>query len=249
MLRWFRDSRRPTLPAGQRVYAVGDVHGRLDLLDDLIVRIARDNAGREQAQVSLIFLGDLIDRGPDSRGVVTRVRAGVDWAKTISIMGNHEAVMLDALDGQTDTLADWLRFGGRETLLSWGVSAETIDGGTLEEILSAARGVVTLEERAWLGRLRSHVQMGDYYFVHAGIRPGVALDKQDDEDRLWIRDEFLESRKSHGAMIVHGHSIHTEVEQRTNRIGLDTGAYATGRLTAAGLEGTERWFLTSDQSA
>jgi serine/threonine protein phosphatase 1 len=249
MLRWFRDSSRPTLPDGQRVYAIGDVHGRLDLLDELLATIASDNAEREPAQVSLIFLGDLIDRGPDSRGVVARVRAGVDWARTISIMGNHEAVMLDALDGQIDTLADWLRFGGRETLLSWGITANTMDCGTLEEILHAARDVIAVEERAWLGRMRSHVRMGDYYFVHAGIRPGVALDKQDDEDRFWIRDEFLESRKSHGAIIVHGHSIKTEVEQRTNRIGLDTGAYATGRLTAAGLQSSDRWFLTANQTA
>jgi len=241
MLKWLRNSIRPSVPPGQRVYAVGDVHGRLDLLDKLLAMLEADNAGRLPAHTTLVFLGDLIDRGPDSRRVVERVRTGVGWARTVALMGNHEAVMLDVLDGQTDTLSQWLRFGGSETLESWGVTNQAM----LTEIMEGIRAAITPEERGWLGRMRTSLRIGDYYFVHAGVRPNVPLDRQNDEDRLWIRDEFLENRKHHGAIIVHGHSINRDVEQLPNRIGLDTGAYATGKLTAIGLEGQSRWLLAT----
>ena len=242
---WLRNTPSPALPSGQRAYAVGDVHGRLDLLDQLLEQLERDNAARSQAQVTLIMLGDLVDRGPMSREVVARIRDGFEWARTVALMGNHEAVMLAVLDGQRDALQDWLRFGGRETLASWNVPVEIMDSGTLDEILAAVREAVTSDEHGWLNRLRPSFHLGDYYFVHAGVRPGVPLDRQVDDDRFWIRDEFLESRKNHGAMIVHGHSIKAEVEHRQNRIGLDTGAYATGKLTALGLENKERWVLST----
>lgn len=244
MFGWFRNS-ISTLPPGQRAYAVGDVHGRLDLLDQLLEILRQDNAARPAAETTLVMLGDLVDRGPDSRGVVNRIRTGVDWARTVTLKGNHEAIMLEVLEGQTDSVPGWLKFGGRETLRSWGVPQSTIEDGTLDEIVKAARSAVTAEESGWLGRLRSKLQIGDYYFVHAGIRPGVAIDQQADDDRLWIRDEFLDSKRKHGPMIVHGHSISEAVEERPNRIGIDTGAYATGRLTALCLEGRERWFLST----
>jgi len=234
---------KPAAPPGQRVYAVGDVHGRIDLLDRLLQMLERDNAQRDPAQTTIVFLGDLIDRGPASREVVERVRIGVDWAKTTALMGNHEAVMLEALDGKSETLERWLRFGGLATLESWGLPGQFVEQSTRREILCALRDAVTPDERGWLGRLRTSLRIGDYYFVHAGIRPGVPLDKQSDDDRLWVREEFLESRKFHGAMIVHGHSIHATVEERHNRIGLDTGAYASNCLTAMGLEKTDRWYL------
>lgn len=245
MLSRFLRSSQPAVPPGQRVYAIGDVHGRIDLLEPLLAMLEDDDARRGAAQTTLVFLGDLIDRGPDSRGVVARVRAGVDWARTITLMGNHEAVMLDVLDGRSETLAQWLRFGGVETLESWGLSRQVIEGCTRNELIERLRGAMTSEECAWLGRLRTSLRIGDYYFVHAGVRPDVPLDKQDDEDRLWIREDFLESRKKHGAMIVHGHSIKSDVENLPNRIGLDTGAYATGKLTAVGLEARDRWFLST----
>jgi serine/threonine protein phosphatase 1 len=245
MFNWFRSSSNPILPPGQRAYAVGDVHGRLDLLDELLEAVRVDDAARDPAQTTLVFLGDLIDRGPDSREVINRVRAGVDWARTIALMGNHEAVMLEVLDGHLDSVPGWLKFGGRETLISWGVAPHTLDEGTLDEVMRAAREAVTHEERGWIGRLRSHVRIGDYYFVHAGIRPGIPLGQQVDEDRLWIREEFLESRKKHEAMIVHGHSVMADVQLKANRIGLDTGAYATGRLTALGIEDRKRWLLST----
>jgi serine/threonine protein phosphatase 1 len=247
MLQWFRKPSSPQIPDGQRVYAIGDVHGCLDLLDQLLDRIAEDNASRPAAEVTLVMLGDLVDRGHHSREVVGRVRAGVLWAKTIALMGNHEAIMLEALDGNKDVLNQWLRFGGYETLISWGVSPDVLENATRDEIIAAARAVVEPSERAWLWQLRTSLRIGDYYFVHAGVRPNVALDKQSDEDRLWIREDFLLSRKPHEAMIVHGHSIHEQVEERPNRIGIDTGAYMTGRLTAVALEGAERWFISTEK--
>jgi serine/threonine protein phosphatase 1 len=247
MLSWLKPRSKPTLPDGTRVYAIGDVHGRLDLFERLIESIRQDNQGRPEKDVTLILLGDLIDRGPDSRSVVARARTGVDWARTIPLMGNHEGILLDILDGSRNSLESWLRFGGEATLESWGVPMQVIQEGTIDEILEAIRRAVTPEERSWLGRMRSHARIGDYYFVHAGIRPDVPFDKQRDEDRLWIREEFLDSRKRHGAMIVHGHSIHATVEERPNRIGLDTGAYASNCLTALGLEATDRWYLNTAQ--
>lgn len=245
MLSRFLKPSKPGLPPGVRVYAVGDIHGRADLLDQLLDMLRRDDMERGDADTRLVFLGDLIDRGAASREVVTRVRAGVDWARTITLMGNHEAVMLNILDGESETLDQWLRFGGKETLESWGIPRSLVERGTRQDVLSALRDAVTLEERAWLGRLRTSLRIGDYYFVHAGIRPSIPLEKQIDDDRLWIREEFLESRKKHEAMIVHGHSISHGVEERPNRIGLDTGAYITGNLTAIGLQEQERWFLST----
>ncbi len=248
LIRFLRSS-KPAIPPGQRVYAVGDVHGRIDLLYQLLQMLERDNAERAPMQTILVFLGDLIDRGPASRQVADRVRAGVNWAKTIALIGNHEAVMLDVLDGHVETLSQWLHFGGIETLESWGIPRQKIEMGTRIEILEALRAAVTQEERAWLRRMRSSLRIGDYYFVHAGVRPNVPLDKQIDDDRLWIRKDFLESRKKFGPMIVHGHSISHGVEQRPNRIGLDTGAYLTGKLTAIGLHGRDRWFLSTTSTS
>jgi len=240
---------KPMAPSGQRLYAVGDVHGCVTLLDGLLARIEQDNRERQTADVTLILLGDLIDRGPASRDVVSRIRTGVSWARTIALMGNHEALMLDSLDGKRIELESWLRFGGRETLESWGVPRATLDQGTLSDIICAAQAAVSAEERGWLGRMRHNLRIGDYFFVHAGVKPGIPLDRQTADDCLWIRDEFLKSSRKHGAVIVHGHSIRKEVETRFNRIGLDTGAYLTGRLTAVGIEGSDHWFMSTQDDA
>jgi len=247
MLKRFFGTPKPTVPSGQRVYAIGDVHGRLDLLEALLNRIERDNASRDIADVTLILLGDLIDRGTRSRDVVAKVRAGVAWARTIALMGNHESIMLDSLDGKRSELERWLKFGGRQTLESWGVKPIIFDFGTLDDILFEARSVISSDDRKWLSQLRRNLRIGDYYFVHAGVRPGVPLEHQTADDCLWIRNDFLDSRRKHGAVIVHGHSIQADVEERPNRIGLDTGAYYTGLLTAVGIEGSERWFLSTRQ--
>ena len=246
MIRRFLERRRPeppALPEGRRVYAVGDVHGRLDLLETLLARLEADNAARGAADTDVILLGDLIDRGPDSARVVERAMTSLGWARLLTLRGNHEDAMLAALDGDRDMCRLWLRNGGKEALASWGVPDTVIADGTLGEVTEAARRAVPPHQFAFLSRAPHSMRIGSYYFVHAGVRPGVGLDDQRSSDTLWIRDEFLRSTADHGAVIVHGHSIALEVEERPNRIGVDTGAYATGKLTALGLEGTERWLI------
>jgi serine/threonine protein phosphatase 1 len=249
--RLFRsETAAPALPADRRVYAVGDIHGRLDLFDELLKHIETDHRARQPAEADVILLGDLIDRGPASAAVVRRAMKPLGWARLITLRGNHEAALLDTLDGIHDSVLLWLANGGRESLRSWGVAENIICNGKIDELIEATRKAISPTERAWLARTRQYVQVGDYFFVHAGVRPGVELPKQALYDSLWIRDEFLNSRRWHDAVVVHGHSISAEVEERFNRIGIDTGAYATGRLTAVGLEGTERWFLqTSNESS
>lgn len=154
--------------------------------------------------------------------------------------------MLDALAGDREKLGLWLKFGGAASLVSWGVPEDLIAGAPFEDLLAAANQAVVVTERAWLARTRKWVQIGDYFFVHAGVRPGIPLELQTDEDCFWIRDPFLSSTRYHGAVIVHGHSISAAVEDRPNRIGIDTGAYATGQLTALGLEGSERWLIQTE---
>ena len=239
--------RADSVPDDLRVYAVGDVHGRMDLLEQLLGMIESDNAARDrQGETILIYLGDLIDRGPQSRGVVHRAMDPLGWARTIALMGNHEAAMLAALDGDQRMLGDWLDYGGNATLLSWGISQSLIERGASVELHSALLQSVTRQEYAWMCRMRQHVRLRDYFFVHAGIRPGVALNAQSDDDCYWIREDFLRSHRRHGAMIVHGHTPAREVALKPNRIGIDTGAYATGNLTALGLDGSERWFIQTE---
>jgi len=236
---------RPALlAAGERVYAVGDIHGRLDLFDGLVAQIEADNAARGKANVGVILLGDLVDRGPDSRAMIERAMGWDErFASLEGLLGNHEASMLAACRGDTRWTSNWLTYGGRETLLSYGVPPGLIAIGSDEELAAAARAYIPQSHRDWLDERPLSVVIGDYWFVHAGISPGTPLEEQETRDLLWIRDEFLDNDADHGGVVVHGHSISEEVEERPNRIGLDTGAYASGRLTALGLEGEERWYL------
>jgi len=233
----------PIIPAGRRVYAVGDIHGRLDLFENMLELLRDDNAARGPAQTDVILLGDLIDRGPSSAEVVRLAMKPLQWAHLIVLKGNHEASLLDTVDGVRDTARMWLENGGRAALRSWGAPEEIVEQGGVDDVVEAARANIPREELAWLARARQCVQIGDYYFVHAGVRPGVDLSRQTLRDSLWIRSEFLGSKRDHGAVVVHGHSISRGVEERDNRIGIDTGAYATDRLTALGLEGASRWFV------
>ncbi|WP_209781302.1 metallophosphoesterase [Azospirillum agricola] len=234
-----------SVPQGMRVYAVGDVHGRLDLLDQLLGQIARDADQAPDRMKYLVFLGDYIDRGPQSAHVIERLASGLPPVfGTVFLRGNHEETMLAFL---SDIAAGpgWLTYGGDATLASYGLQAPAPDAPP-EHLLEAQRllnAALPPHHRNFLASLRSHLTIGDYHFVHAGVRPGVPLDRQDDGDRLWIRNEFLSSRTNHGKMVVHGHTIAPEPELRANRIGIDTGAYATNRLTALVLEGTDRRFL------
>lgn len=239
-------SRTPAVPDGRRIYAVGDIHGRLDLLDRLLDTIAEDQAGRRPAQDELVFLGDLVDRGPDSKGVVERLlQLRRSNPHVRFLMGNHEEVFLRAAAGDARSLRFMLRIGGRETIASYGVTEQEyadLDYGALAQRLGE---LVPAEHVAFLSGFERWVAAGDYLFVHAGLRPGIPIEEQSEEDLCWIREDFLDHRDSFGKIVVHGHSISEEVEVRSNRIGIDTGAYASGRLTAIGLEGEERWFLST----
>jgi serine/threonine protein phosphatase 1 len=238
---------RSAIPNGQRVYAIGDIHGRLDLLEIMIAAVRDDNERRGPAITSIIVLGDIIDRGPHSAQIVRRFQAYTQAShRFIVLRGNHEATMVQALCGDMHALKAWLRFGGDETLKSWGVKPEDIRHASLPALAAAANRRITRADMAWLSTRPLSHQVGDYLFVHAGVRPGTPLAEQDPQDLLWITREFTESAAPHGAVIVHGHTIEEDGPVlRDNRIGLDTGAYRSGRLTALGLEGADRWILTA----
>ena len=231
---------------GYRLYAIGDVHGRLDLLEGLLAQIEADHAARGRgAQPVLVFLGDLIDRGPQSRQVVERVRNGaLPGFRSIVLAGNHEEVLLRLLDGeQGGLLQQWLGFGGTECLESYGVDPQDLIARGETEAVRQLRRSIPFPDQLFLRELGDSFSFGDYLFVHAGIRPGIPLQHQSVLDLRWIRQPFLGDRRDHGVMVVHGHTISRNIEQLPNRIGIDTGAYHFGVLTALAVEGADRWFL------
>ena len=231
-------------PAGQRVYAVGDIHGRLDLLDALLARIEDDILERPLPTIGLCFLGDLVDRGPDSAGVIARLSALDHFpAKTLFLMGNHEEVLLRVLNAEPHLAYDWLGYGGDAFAESYGVSATALQAMSEDRIAETLRAAIPPAHVAFVESFGDTFQFGDYLFVHAGIRPGVAIEAQSPQDLRWIRQPFLSDGHDHGCMVVHGHTISEGVERRANRIGIDTGAYRTGVLTAAVIEGAELGFM------
>ena len=237
-------------PPNLRAYAIGDVHGRLDLLRDLLERIARDDRGRPAAKTFLIFLGDLVDRGPDSRGVVEfLLRNPLPFDRTVFLKGNHEEFFLRVLEGEEAIVADWLAFGGHECVESYGLSRGWTLNATPAEIVRRLQESVPESHKAFLEAMADTFRFGGYLFVHAGIRPGITLGEQSGKDLRWIRDDFLESRADHGVVVVHGHTIVEQPEEHPNRIALDTGAYRSGVLTALGLEGSQRWFIQAETKA
>jgi len=236
----------PAVPEGVRVYAIGDVHGCLAEFDDLLERIRRDDAQRDPAHSVLILLGDLVDRGPDSAGVIERVIDLLASESDIRVIGgNHEEIFRKAATGDPEALRFFTQIGGCETILSYGMQVAEYDRSNYSQLAARLAALVPDEHIAFLERLEDMVEIGDYAFVHAGIRPGVALDAQRASELRWIRAPFLDSERDHGKVIVHGDSISEDVEERANRIGIDTGCFSTGRLTALGLEGTERWYLST----
>jgi len=242
---------RPCLPAGQRVYAIGDVHGRCDLLMTLLQMVAIDDRERGPADSRLVFLGDFIDRGPQSRLVLETMIALENAGQPATfLMGNHEELLLMAHGGDRKAANIYMSdyFGGFETLLSYGVEESEIAAARGDELVALIERAVPPHHIAWMRKLDLFYRLGDYAFVHAGVRPGIGLQDQAASDLRWIRHEFLEDDCYHGAMIVHGHSITEAVDERPNRIGIDTGAFMSGKLTALGLEGMERWYLqTGDE--
>lgn len=235
---------------GARAYAVGDIHGRLDLLEELLEALEEDIAARPPKPTFVIFLGDFVDRGPDSAGVIERLRT---WqprgVEPVFLAGNHEEMLLRIMAGKAANVHRWLEFGGKECVASYGVDPaqlERLDDRRAGELL---RNAVPQEHRTFLESLGDSFRFGDYLFVHAGIRPGVALGEQTTADLRWIRDPFLSDTTEHGFVVVHGHTIFDEVDERTNRIGIDTGAYRTGVLTALGIEDDIRWYLAAHEDA
>lgn len=235
----------PKGPRGCRAYAIGDVHGRLDLLRNLLHKIEEDSADRPSARTFVVFLGDLIDRGPDSAGVLEFLRRyRPDTIEPVFLAGNHEEVMLRVINGERGGLLDrWLRYGGAQTLTSYGLDVASIrimpERRALEEIIEA----VPAHHDSFLQSFADTFRFGDYLLVHAGIRPGVPLNGQTQEDLHWIREPFLSDRRNHGFVVVHGHTISDDVEERANRVGIDTGAYRSGLLSAFGIEDRSRWFI------
>ncbi len=234
----------PAVPDDHRVYAVGDVHGQDHLLADLLTQIEQDIAARPGPEVTIVFLGDLIDRGPTSAQVVERLRTYRPVGVRIEFLtGNHEEVLLRILDGDGSLVGDWLRFGGADCARSYGLNASGLAKLEPEEAVEELRSAIPAEHQAFLASFADTLRAGDYLFVHAGIRPGVPLAEQAQADLRWIRAPFLDHPARHELMVVHGHSINEQVDECAGRIGIDTGAYKHGVLTALVLEGTERLLL------
>ncbi len=252
IFRFLQRSRHvPRVPEGDRIYAIGDIHGRADLLAALHDRIRTDGEAHPDRRKVLIYIGDYVDRGMESREVIDlildRPPSGFD---VIPLKGNHEALMLDFFeDAGTDEI--WLGNGGKATLFSYGVQLNDRMSGdeSLDDVRQQFRNNLPDPHLQFLRALRVNHVEGDYFFVHAGIRPRLALDRQDENEMIWIREEFLLSTADHGKIIVHGHSISRSLEPeiRNNRIGIDTGAFASGVLTCLVLDGSERSFLQTGQ--
>ncbi|MWV27275.1 metallophosphoesterase family protein [Aurantiacibacter rhizosphaerae] len=252
MFEFFRSKKRePELPAiaahvpdGQRVYAVGDIHGRSDLLIALIEAIEIDNRDNPAAVTTVILLGDLIDRGPDSVNVLALAREWRKFRDVRILAGNHEEMFLRSFD-DVDLLRHFLRHGGRETLMSYGLPKRLFTASSLEEIMEAMEKVVPQSDRDFIASFENIVSIGDYIFVHAGIEPGLPLAEQSEAKLRWIREPFLSYRDAHEGVVIHGHTITDAPVDQGNRIGIDTGAYASGRLTTLVLEGENRRYITA----
>ena len=238
-----RKKSKPRVPEGIRIYAIGDIHGRADLLDAVFERIDSDLAKTPNPHSIEVFLGDYIDRGPASREVLDRLVARKRTFRAVFIKGNHETY-LTSFATNPPILEDWQRLGGLETLMSYGI-APSINANAAEQLRLAAAFDQALPEshREFLSDLKLSFTCGDFFFVHAGVRPGIPLKKQREEDLLWIRQDFLMSEDDFSKIVVHGHTPVLEPEIRSNRINIDTGAYATGRLTCLKLEDSRIDFI------
>lgn len=237
----------PAIPAGQRVYAVGDVHGRADLFSALSAAIDADDRERGGAQSLIVLLGDLVDRGPDSSGVLRHAREWQQRRPLRALMGNHEEMFVDSFTSE-DVLRQFLRHGGRETILSYPVDPRLYREATHAQTQDLMRAAVPAADLAFIAAMEDMIHIGDYLFVHAGIRPGVPLTEQRTGDLRWIREPFCTNREDLGLTVVYGHTIYDQPDLAPSRIGIDTGAFASGRLTALGLEGTSRWLLEASET-
>jgi serine/threonine protein phosphatase 1 len=242
-----QSGQRPRVPDDVLLYAVGDIHGRRDLLQRLLEKIEADAGHSADMKKILVFLGDYVDRGQDSRSVIDIVSSPIPPFETVCLKGNHESVLLEFLD-DPEVWEDFRRFGGLETLSSYGVDHGLLAGAETphEEIRDAFLAVFPKSHYDFLRGLKCSYECGDYYFVHAGVRPGIPLERQVEADQLWIREEFFSAGNAFdGHVIVHGHTPRPNPEKHPFRIGIDTGAYLSGRLTAAKFSGPDVEFLQS----
>lgn len=227
------------MPAGERYYVIGDIHGRMDLFDALIDTIEEDCINAAGATTHVILLGDLIDRGPDSAGVIKQARAWSAKRRLRILAGNHEEMFLQSFEDK-EVLRHFLKHGGRETILSYGLPKKEYRSLSLDELFARMPEIVPEEDRAFISSFEEMIVAGDYVFVHAGIDPATPLEEQRRSDLLWIRERFLKYKGPFPKTVVHGHTIFDQVEQKRQRIGIDTGAFRTGVLTALVLEGDMR---------
>ena len=235
----------PEVPAGTRLYAVGDIHGRVDLLRELHQLIHADAYERQAPRNVVVYLGDYIDRGDASPAVIDLLlNEALPGFQSIHLKGNHEESLLRFLE-DIQVGPSWLLYGGAETLFAYGIRPPraTSPEFELERAQAELRAKLPDRHRRFMAELRLTHEEGDYLFAHAGVRPGVPLDQQRADDLLWIRDEFLLSDAEFGKVIVHGHTISPRPDVQRNRIGIDTGAFASGTLTALVLEGNDWSFL------
>ncbi|MBI1402673.1 MAG: serine/threonine protein phosphatase [Porphyrobacter sp.] len=229
----------PAVPPGTRYYAIGDIHGRIDLYEAMIAGIEEDDRRAGPADTRIVLLGDLVDRGPDSAGVLARTRAWQKQAKVRVLAGNHEEMFLAAFE-KPEALRHFLKHGGRETVLSYGLSKKQFTTLSIEEMFELLPALVPEAERAYIASFETMIRAGDYVFVHAGIDPDRPLNDQKRSDLLWIRERFLNHEGPLEKVVVHGHTIFNKVMDCGNRIGIDTGAFRSGVLTALVLEGDQR---------
>ena len=244
-----RNKQSPSPPpavgsAGKRCYAIGDVHGRLDLLRQLFAQIEAHGQTRPETETFIVLLGDLIDRGPDSRGVLDYLlERSLGSDRLIILAGNHETMLLAAMTGERHALNRWLANGGDACVRSYGLDPRQLQAHDAPGVVHSLESAIPLRHREFVRSFSDSVRFGDYLLVHAGIRPGNSIAQQRPDDLRWIRSEFLDSDLDHGARIVHGHSNLTDVEFRHNRIGIDTSAHRTGVLTALWIDGAEYGLL------
>ena len=226
------------LPHGVRIYAIGDIHGRADLLRTLLVKVDADRKNRPVERAIVVFLGDYIDRGPYSKDVLDILLDYRASFETVFLKGNHEKLAVDFLKNPS-VLETWRTCGGIETLLSYGLRPRL--SSSADEKLKLSRELaerMPAKHLSFLTSLQLYFQCGEFLFVHAGIRPKVRLRDQEEKDLLWIRDAFLEYEKPFELFVVHGHTPVHAPDMRSNRLNIDTGAFATGCLTCVAIEGS-----------
>jgi len=235
------------MPEDQLVYGIGDVHGCFNAMLNLLDKIELDRAARPEAKATVVFLGDLIDRGPASKEVIEFLRDyNPPWADLVFLKGNHEEVMLTVMEGNLGAMRSWLGFGGKSCARSYGIENLGQLEISPENIMMSLQQKVPKSHMDFLRSFENFYKFGDYLLVHAGIMPKVPLEAQTSQDMRWIREKFISYKKPHEVMVVHGHTVVEAAEQLSNRIPVDTGAHKGGPLTAVCLAGGQVSFLASE---